>query len=70
MVVGARYSCMCSLCDQMHGCFIFLLVVVLQNSSKLVTFCNFVALVMKFRFTVVEKKTLPILNATLSEALK
>jgi hypothetical protein len=33
--------------------------------------CNFVALVMKFRFTVVEKKkTLPILNATLSEALK
>jgi hypothetical protein len=29
--------------------------------------CNFVALVMKFRFTVVEKKKL---NATLSEALK
>lgn len=26
MVVGARYSCMCSLCDQMHGCFVFLLV--------------------------------------------
>jgi hypothetical protein len=51
---GGLYPCLCSLGDHLHG--LGPAVVVVCYCLQTVTICNFVALVMKFGFTVVEKK--------------